>query len=245
MTGLAEALSFMTDYDFFSLGWGPLELTALYGGAVLAVIAVLVFIIVKCRKPKDKKEEKFNKKMLEGWREKMPDSRVLLKYWQELEEADRETVGELSCDHSWCDTYLSECGAKEESYEMFLKLWEYQGEKREELLKQMMRELADIHIEQSMAACRLIVETKDERIVPLLLLALLKADKYPPARVAEALSAFGIVAARALAALYRKVEAEQYKLIILDAMSQLYKLCPLSVVKEAMQSPSEALRKKA
>ncbi|MGI5825228.1 MAG: HEAT repeat domain-containing protein, partial [Bacillota bacterium] len=42
-----------------------------------------------------------------------------------------------------------------------------------------------------------------------------------------------------------KVEAEQYKLIILDAMSQLYKLCPLSVVKEAMQSPSEALRKKA
>lgn len=243
MSEIAEMLSFMTNYDFLNLGWGPLELTALYIGVAVVLIVAIIIIAVKIHKSKTK-EDKFNKKLLEQWREKRPDSKVLLKYWDEIEESDKEVIGELSRNNSWCKEYLSESGSKEESSEAFLKLWEYQGQNQEDLLKQLMKELADIHIEQSMAACRLIAEIKDERSVPLLLLALLKMDKYPPARVAEALSAFGVVAARALAALYRKVEAKEYKLVILDAVSQLNKLCPIGIVKEAINSPDEDLRKK-
>ena len=199
----------------------------------------------KEKKSRRSKRYKFNGKTLQQWTEKMPDSSALLKYWEQMEEADRETVGELSRDKDWCFEYMKECGAKEDSYAAVLTLWEYQGEKADDLLKQMMRELADLHIEQSLAAVRLIVETHDERIVPLLLLALLKMDKYPPARVAEALAAFGAVSARALTALYHKVESEQYKLVIMDALTQMESGCPMSVVRDAINCDTENMRKKA
>ncbi len=202
------------------------------------------------KEPKEKKSRrakkyKYNSKTLQQWTGKMPDSTVLLKYWEQMTEGDREAVGELSRDNDWCFEYMKQCGSNEDSYTAVLTLWEYQGEKMDDLLKQMMRELADLHIEQSLAAVRLIVEVHDERIVPLLLLALLKMDKYPPARVTEALAAFGAVSGRALTALYHKVEGEQYKLIIMDALTQMEGGCPMSVVRDAVDCAEENLRKKA
>lgn len=199
----------------------------------------------KEKKSRRAKKYKFNSKTLQQWNGKMPDSAVLLKYWEQMTEGDREAVGELSRDKDWCFEYMKQCGGNEDSYTAVLTLWEYQGEKTDDLLKQMMRELADLHIEQSLAAVRLIVEIHDERIVPLLLLALLKMDKYPPARVTEALTAFGALSGRALTALYHKVEGEQYKLIIMDALTQMEGGCPMSVVRDAVDCAEENLRKKA
>ena len=50
---------------------------------------------------------------------------------------------------------------------------------------------------------------------------------------------------RALTALYHKVEAEQYKLIIMDALTQMDCGCPMSVLRDAMGCITESLRKKA
>ena len=194
---------------------------------------------------REKKQPKFNGRLLASWQEKMPAASALWKYWQLMSDEEKETVGNLSRENNWAEAYLAKCGSDEAAFAMFLELWRYQGEKSDNLLKMLMRELANLHIEQSMAACRLIAEIKDERIVPLLLFALLKPEKYPPARVAEALAAFGVVAARALAALYRRVEAADCKLLILDAMGQLQKLCPLSVLKEAVNCDNDEIRKKA
>lgn len=199
----------------------------------------------KEKKSRRGKRYKFNSKTRQQWSAKMPESSVLLKYWENMDEDDRDVVGELSRNNDWCFEYMKQCGANEDSYTAVLTLWQYQGEKVDDLLKQMMRELADLHIEQSLAAVRMIVEIHDERIVPLLLLALLKMDKYPPARVAEALAAFGAVSARALTALYHKVEADQYKLIIMDALTQMDCGCPVSVVRDAMGCAEDNLRQKA
>lgn len=199
----------------------------------------------KEKKSRRGKRYKYNSKTRQQWAEKMPVASALLKYWENMDDDDRQAVGELSRDNDWCFEYMKQCGANEDAYTAVLTLWEYQGDKVDDLLKQMMRELADLHIEQSLAAVRMIVEIHDERIVPLLLLALLKMDKYPPARVADALAAFGAVSVRALTALYHKVEAEQYKLIIMDALTQMDCGCPMSVLRDAMGCITESLRKKA
>ncbi len=242
---MADRLSFITDYDFLNLGWSAEALAALYGGVLLALI-VLVIALVLWRRHKKKaaSAEKQENHLPERWREIRPDSEELRKVWQEATEAEREEIGRLSREARWCLDYLKECGKKDASYEMLLQLWSYQETEKEPLLKQMVQELADSHLEQSMAASRLIMEIQDERIVPHLLLALLQTEEYPPARVAEALSVFGALAGRSLVALYHKVEEEPRRLVILDAMGQLGKQCPWAVLEEGSRSSSTEIRKK-
>lgn len=242
---MAERLSFITDYDFLNLGWSAEALIALYGGVLLALIVLLIALILWRRhKNKAVSAGKQEESLLERWRESKPNSEELRKFWQSATEDEREEVGRLSREAHWCLDYLKECGKKEASYGMLLRLWPYQEAEKEPLLKQMVQELADPHPEQGMAASRLIMEIQDERIVPHLLLALLQTEEYPPARVAEALSVFGALAARSLAALYHKVEEEPRRLVILDAMGQLGEQCPWAVLEEGSRSSSMEIRKK-
>lgn len=257
LNDMADKLAFMTDYDFLNLGWGPLDLTALYGGAVFLLLLLIIILLLVRRRKKKKATKaelaaeatentiKYSDEVFEKWQADMPESKELLEYWEVMSDDDKHTVGNLSREKGWCFAYMKQMGFKESSYQAVLTLWQYQGIQTDDLLKQMLRELADLRIQQSMAAVSLIKEINDERIVPLLLLALLKKDKYPPARVADALSAFGAVSGRALTALYRKVESDEYKVLIMDALGQLHEDCPMSVIKDAMYNPNEAMRRKA
>lgn len=300
LNDMADKLEFMTDYDFLNLGWGPLDLTALYFGTVLLLLLVIIVLLihrlrkqkkshgeipgetalkaeqtaekakqaekaektgeqmpkptvkptvvqneVAAKSKKNRKKQEYSDKFFVKWESDIPKSEELITCWATMNESQKQSVGRLSRENNWCMAYLKQVGTNDNSYKAIILLWEYQDGNKENLLKQMLRELADLRIEQSLAAVKLIKEINDERIVPLLLLALLQRDKYPPARVAEALSVFGAVAGRSLTALYRKVEGEDYKMLIMDALGQLGADCPMSVINEAIKSPSEAMRKKA
>ncbi len=223
-------------------GLQPFAWICIYAALFLAIVVVIIALAVHSRG-----KGKYRPALLKKWQTQMPDSGQLLAFWPALSEEDKTAICSLCQQANWCEAYLKECGKKESAYNLLLALWPYLDKQQDALLKVMIEELASPYPEQSLAVSGLLKEIRDERVVPLLLVALLQSDRFLPARVSDALSAFGSVSGRALEALYHKVAPTdtEKKGLILDALGQLRQACPLEVLKQAMREPDWTLRKKA
>jgi len=211
--------SFLTAYDFLNLGLSGGELALLYAG-VLVVLLLLIIIIVRIANRK--------KRQLKRWRKNRPATTELSLHWTIADDERRNEIGELAKEENWCAALIPELGASEQAERLFRAFWPYQAEKQAELLPLLVQAIADQKLEQSLAATSALKDLADERALPLLLVALLDSENYPPARICEILPVYEKISARVLTAMYKELSAEEAEKreLLISAMGALGEFMP-------------------